>query len=154
MVKGRLGILRGRRGTPGAAARRGFTLLELIVVIAIIGILATIALPALKNVPRRAVEAVLKTDLRTMRDVIDQYHGDKGYYPTTLDELVNDGYLRTIPVDPVTKSAATWIEIYEEIDPDNPPAETEVSETGAPGIIDLISGSDQRSLDGVPYSEW
>lgn len=115
-----------------AGRRPGFTLLELIVVITIIGILATIALPALKNWPRRAAEAVLKTDLRTMRDVIDQYHGDKGYYPAALEELVTEGYLRAIPVDPLTKSDATWVPILEEIDPDNRPAETELSEQAHP----------------------
>jgi general secretion pathway protein G len=131
----------------------GFTLLELIVVIAIIGILATIAMPAMKDVPRRANEAVLKTNLRTMRDVIDQHYGDKGKYPTSLQSLVDTGYLRKIPIDPITKSRETWVPLYEEIDPNNPPAETE-SEEGQPGIIDVHSGSPAISLDGTPYSEW
>ena len=96
----------------------GFTLLELIVVIAIIGILATIAMPALKNVPVRAREAVLKTNLRTLRDVIDQHYGDKGRYPTTLEALVEEGYLRKIPTDPITKSSETWVLVYEETDPE------------------------------------
>lgn len=131
----------------------GFTLLELIVVIAIIGILATIAMPAMKDVPRRANEAVLKTNLRTMRDVIDQHYGDKGKYPTSLQSLVDTGYLRKIPIDPITKSRDTWIPVYEEIDPNNPPAETE-SEEGQPGIVDVRSGSPATSLDGTPYGEW
>ena len=132
----------------------GFTLLELIVVVAIIGILATIAMPALKNVPIRTRESVLKTNLRTLRDVIDQHYGDKGRYPTSLQALVDEGYLRKIPNDPMTKSNETWVPVYEESDPDKPPAETETSEDGEPGIIDVKSGAPGNSQDGTPYEEW
>ena len=134
--------------------QQGFTLLELIVVVTVIGILATIALPALKNVPTRAQEGVLMTDLVTFRDVIDQYYADKGNYPPTLEALVDEGYLRSIPIDPITKSADTWVLVYEEIDPDAEPAETDLPEDGQPGIHDVHSGSDRMSLDGTPYSEW
>jgi len=138
------------RGSRGG----GFTLLELIVVVAIVGILATMAMPALKNVPRRAAEAVLKSDLRTFRDIIDQFHADKGHYPPTLEALVEEGYLRSMPMDPITKRTDTWVEIYEEIDPDFIPAETDLPEDGQPGVVDVRSGSTILSVSGTPYYEW
>lgn len=135
-------------------AQAGFTLIELIVVIAIIGILAGIALPRLTHAPKRAEEAVLKTNLRAIRDAINQFYADKGHYPPSLDALVEDEYLRTVPQDPITNSSETWIVEYEEFDPDYEAAETDLPESGEPGIIDIFSGAEGTSLDGIPYSEW
>ena len=134
--------------------QHGFTLLELIIVVAMIGILATMALPALKESPRRAKEAVLKTNLRTIRDVINQHFADKGNYPSGLEALVESGYLRDIPRDPFTGANDTWELEYEEFDEEFEPAETDLPEDGQPGIIDVFSGSDLESLDGEPYNEW
>lgn len=141
--------LRARR-----LGQAGFTLLELIIVVAIIGILATIAMPALKDMPRRANESVLKTNLRTLRDMIDQYYGAQGHYPESLEVLVEKGYVRMIPYDPLTKSATTWQLIYEEPDPLVEPAETDLPEGGEPGIIDVRSGSPLVALDGTAYATW
>ncbi len=135
--------------------QRGFTLLELLIVITIIGILATIAMPQLKDMPRRAAEAVLKTDLRTMRDCIDQYYGDKGHYPPSLDELVKTGYLHKLPVDPITKSADTWVAVLEDESETTGDAIPSDDGTGTePGVMDVRSGSDRESLAGTPYKEW
>ena len=115
----------------------------------IIGILAAIAVPSLRDSPKRAREATLRADLFTFRSIIDQYKGDKGEYPPTLEILVKDGYMRKIPLDPVTK-AADWVLTMEE-DP-NPPEDP--SQVAAPGIVDVHSASKEKALDGTNYSDW
>lgn len=134
--------------------QQGFTLLELIIVVAVIGILATIAMPRLLHAPERAREAVLKTNLRTLREGLDQYYADKGRFPATLEALVEDGYLRDMPQDPITRSTDTWVPEYEELSPDEEPAEIDLDEGGGPGIIDVHSGAEGTGSDGRPYSEW
>jgi len=124
-------------------------LLELLVVMTIVGILAAIAVPMLRHSPQRAKEATLKEDLFAMRSVIDQFHGDKGNYPPDLQTLVTQNYLRKVPIDPMTKSADTWVLSYEEVPPDQPP-----DTTATPGIIDVHSGSTDKGLDGTLYKDW
>lgn len=139
------------------AHEAGFTLLELLVVMTIIGILAAVAIPALRDSPQRAREAALRGDLFTMRSTIDQFHGDKGYYPPDLAALVTDGYLRQIPIDPMTKSRDTWQVETEQLEATSEGAGTGAGtpEEGAtPGIIDVHSGSTGTALDGTLYKDW
>lgn len=125
---------------------RGFTLIELLIVIAIIGIIAGIAAAQLRTAPQRAREAVLKEDLYALRDVIDQYFADKGKYPESLDALVEEGYLRRLPVDPITGSEETWQTVQAEA--------TDEDTEGAGGVIDVKSGADGTALDGTRYGDW
>ena len=124
----------------------GFTLIELLIVVAIIGILAGIAAVQFRQTPIKAKEAVLKQDLFVLRDVIDQYFADKGKYPDTLDALVDDGYIRKLPVDPITESDTTWQSVQAEADEDDP--------TSTGGVIDVHSGAAGTALDGSRYSDW
>ncbi len=125
---------------------RGFTLIEVLIVITLVIVLASIGMPMYQNSVRRSREAVLREDLYRMRDAIDQYYADKTKYPQTLQDLVTEGYLREIPKDPITNSADTWTTVPVESDPNNPSAE--------PGIYNIKSGSDAMSLEGTPYAEW
>ena len=125
---------------------RGFTLVELMIVMAIIGILATLAIPTYKYANIRAREAVLKENLFRLRDTLDQFYADRERYPNTLEELVTEGYLRNIPLDPITESNETWEVIYEEL--------SEGEEDKQPGIYDVHSGSYETSLDGSVYNTW
>ena len=126
--------------------QRGFTLVELLIVISLISILAAMGLVQYRNSVTAAREATLKTNLFRMRDAIDQYYADKGKYPSSLDSLVSDGYMRRIPEDPFTKSADSWTTVPAEPDPNNPSAE--------PGVYDVKSGAPGSALDGSTYSDW
>ena len=116
------------------------------IVMAIIGILVSIAVPIYQKSLIRAKESVLKNNLFTLRTVIDEYTYDKQKAPQQLTDLVNEGYLRTVPMDPMTGNADAWQIVMED-------ALTSVNQT-EPGIFDVRSGSDGKSLDGTPYSEW
>lgn len=137
----------------GSSKQSGFTLLELIIVVSLIGILAAIVLPNLIDKPTRAKEAVLKTNLRTLRDALDQYYADKGKYPGELSELVDAKYLRSMPLDPITGSEETWVAVYEEFDDEE--VDDYYEEESEPGIVDVKSGSELATLDGSGfYNEW
>jgi general secretion pathway protein G len=125
---------------------QGFTLIELLVVLTMIVVLASMGLAQYRNSVVHSREAVLKEDLFRMREAIDQYYADKGQWPSTLDALVSDGYLRKLPEDPFTKNSTSWQAVPAEPDPNNPTAE--------PGVYDVKSGSDGTALDGTKYAEW
>jgi general secretion pathway protein G len=133
------------RNTKTGSAR-GFTLVELLIVISLISILAAMGLVQYKNSVVSSREAVLRTDLFRMRDAIDQYYADKGKYPSALDSLVSDGYMRKVPEDPITKSSDSWVTVPAEPDPNNP--------SGEAGIYDVKSGAQGTALDGSNYSDW
>jgi general secretion pathway protein G len=118
----------------------GFTLIELMIVITIIGILLSVAAPSYRSATIMANEAVLKKDLFTLRDVIDQFYADHGKYPSSLRALVEGGYVRSVPKDPFTLSPDSWVEIQ--------------AEGGEEGIYDIHSGSDLVGLDGTAYNLW
>jgi len=138
-----------RRSETERLTQSGFTLIELIIVIAIIGILAAVAMPAMTEAPQRAREAVLKENLYQIRSCIDQYLADHGEYPESLQKLVDDGYLREMPLDPITRNR-TWEEIPVDPDVDQ---ELEPKE-GIGGIIDVKSLADGTALDDSLYADW
>jgi general secretion pathway protein G len=125
--------------------KKGYTLLELMIVVAIVGILVTLAIPTFQQSAMKAKEAALKQNLFTLRAVLDQFYADRGDYPVSLESLVEEKYLRAIPVDPFTKSATTWNEIYEE---------QEEGDDSPAGVYDVKSGSDDLAMDGTPYKDW
>jgi general secretion pathway protein G len=135
-----------RLKTPIRKSEDGFTLVELMVVMLIIGILAAVAIPSFVAAIKSAKEASLKEDLHVMRDAIDSYTMDKNKAPQSLDDLVQNGYLKEIPQDPFTHSRDTWVtasdDTYADLD------QTE------PGINDVHSGAQELDSEGQPYSSW
>jgi general secretion pathway protein G len=118
---------------------KGFTLVELMIVVAIVGILATISVPSYQASLMKARETVLRQDLFTIRELLDQHRADKGKYPTSLGALVANGYLRVVPKDPFTNSTDTW---------------QEISEPTEGGVFDVYSGSDLVGTNGTAYNQW
>lgn len=128
--------------------KNGFTLIEILIVFTLIGILVGMGLPQFRNSTTRAREAVLKENLFQMRILINQYYTDKGKFPASLQTLVDEEYMRTIPEDPITKSTRTWIEMQQTLSEDDLAQNVEV------GISDVFSGSEKKALDGTLYSTW
>jgi general secretion pathway protein G len=146
MVKQELRVAVERTGWCRMAANRvgaGFTLVELLVVLAIVALLLSIAAPRYFAHVERAKEAALRQDLSVVRDAIDKFYGDKGRYPEALEELVRERYLRAIPVDPFTESDATWVVL--------PPP---LSVQAAGSVYDLKSGAAGVGSDGRAYADW
>ncbi|HWB96578.1 MAG TPA: type II secretion system protein [Bryobacteraceae bacterium] len=137
---------RSGSGPARASRRAGFTMIELMIVMAIIVILVSIALPLYQRSIVRAKESVLKSNLTTMRTLIDEYTFDKQKAPQSLQDLVSEGYLREVPIDPITGSSQTWKVIQED-------SLRAVNQT-EPGVFDVRSGSDKTGSDGVPYSDY
>jgi general secretion pathway protein G len=133
-------------GSPTRRGQRGWTLIELVIVMAIIAVLASLATVGARNAVYLSKEATLREDLFRMRDAIDQYYADKGKYPADLQALVTDQYMREVPIDPISRSRDTWQTIPAEPDPSNPSAE--------PGIFNVKSGAEGNSLQGQAYSEF
>jgi general secretion pathway protein G len=127
-------------------AQRGFTLIELMVVMFIITALLTIAVPVYQKSIIRSKESVLRGNLGAIRNMIDEYTIDKQKAPDSLEDLVSEGYLRQVPLDPMTNSNQTWKTVMEE---------TAVGgSTSGPGLFDVHSGSEKKALDGTMYAEW
>jgi general secretion pathway protein G len=139
-MKQRFKVQGSRFNVPTFLRMGGYTLIELMIVLSIIGILVTMAQPNLQKTVIRARETSLKRSLFVMRDMIDQYYADHGKYPDSLDDLIQNKYIRAVPDDPFTRSNTTWVTI--------PPD----GEDGA--VFDVHSGSRLVSLAGVPYNEW
>ena len=123
-------------------ALRAFTLVELIIVLAILALLLTIAVPRYFAHIERTKEATLKQDLAVMRDAIDKFHGDRGRYPESLEELVTLRYMRSVPVDPITDSTSTWKVL--------PPPDSDAKGS----VYDVKSGADGAGVDGKPFADW
>ena len=134
-------VVRRLRGRDHA----GFTLVELTVVISLIVVLSTLAMVGYRSAITRSREAVLKEDLFRMRDAIDQYYADKQQYPSALETLVSEGYLRAVPAEPFTNSSESWQPILAELDPADPFSQ---------GIFDVKTTYEGVALDGTLYSEW
>jgi general secretion pathway protein G len=127
-------------------AQGGFTLIELIIVISIMAILVSVSIPAYQVHLAHSREAVLRQDLFTLRSVIDQYTLDKQKAPQSLEDLVSGGYLRAVPMDPITRSNTTWVTVSED--------SLMAVDQQSPGIVDVHSGSEEISAEGSPYSSW
>lgn len=125
---------------------RGFTMIEMLIVMTLVVILGSMGLVQYRNSVTRAEEAVLKENLFRMRDAIDQFYADKNKYPNDLGELVSEGYIREVPTDPFTTSKDTWQTTQAEPDANNPASSI--------GIYDVKSGSDRTALDGTRYADW
>lgn len=129
-----------------ARLRAGFTIVELMIVVTVIGILLSMAVPYYTRTLIRSKESLLRNNLFTMRTVIDEFTIDKGKAPQSLQDLVTEGYLRSVPVDPMTGQSNTWKIIMED-------AQNAVNQS-EPGIFEVQSGSDKTSSEGIPYSEF